>query len=63
MNFLEIIFYSFSAILVLSALGVITSRNPVHSALLLVLAFFYTGVSVCGSSNGVIPVCSDDVGY
>jgi len=40
MNFLEIIFYSFSAILVLSALGVITSRNPVHSALLLVLAFF-----------------------
>ena len=40
MNFLEIIFYSFSAILVLSALGVITSRNPVHAALLLVLAFF-----------------------
>jgi NADH-quinone oxidoreductase subunit J len=40
MNFLEIIFYFFSAILVLSALGVITSRNPVHAALLLVLAFF-----------------------
>ena len=40
MNFLEIIFYFFSAILVLSALGVITSLNPVHAALLLVLAFF-----------------------
>jgi NADH-quinone oxidoreductase subunit J len=40
MNFLEIVFYFFSAILVLSALGVITSRNPVHAALLLVLAFF-----------------------
>ena len=40
MNFLEIIFYFFSTILVLSALGVITSRNPVHAALLLVLAFF-----------------------
>ena len=40
MNFLEIIFYFFSAILVLSALGVITSRNPVHAALLLVLSFF-----------------------
>jgi NADH-quinone oxidoreductase subunit J len=40
MNFLEPIFYLFSTILVLSALGVITSRNPVHAALLLVLAFF-----------------------
>jgi len=40
MNFSEISFYSFSTILVLSALGVITSRNPVHAVLLLVLAFF-----------------------
>ena len=40
MTFNEIVFYAFSAILVLSALGVITSRNPVHAALLLVLAFF-----------------------
>ena len=40
MDFLEVIFYFFSAILVLSAFGVITSRNPVHAALLLVLAFF-----------------------
>ena len=42
MTFNEIVFYAFSAILVLSALGVITSRNPVHAALLLVLAFFTT---------------------
>ena len=35
-----VIFYFFATVLVLSALGVITARNPVHSALLLVLAFF-----------------------
>ena len=35
----SLLFYAFSLILVLSALGVITSRNPVHSALFLVLAF------------------------
>ncbi len=36
----RIIFYIFATTLVLSALGVITARNPVHAALLLVLAFF-----------------------
>jgi len=35
-----IIFYIFAAIMLFSALRVITSRNPVHSALFLVLAFF-----------------------
>ena len=35
-----LLFYSFAAVLVVAALGVITSRNPVHSALFLVLAFF-----------------------
>lgn len=39
MNFQDVIFYFFSAALVVSALGVITARNPVYSALLLVLAF------------------------
>jgi len=39
MNFQDVIFYFFSAVLVISALGVITARNPVYSALLLVLAF------------------------
>ncbi|MEE8092910.1 MAG: NADH-quinone oxidoreductase subunit J [Gammaproteobacteria bacterium] len=35
-----LLFYGFSAVLVFAALGVISSRNPVHSALFLVLAFF-----------------------
>jgi NADH-quinone oxidoreductase subunit J len=34
------VFYFFAAILVLSALRVITARNPVHAALFLVLSFF-----------------------
>jgi NADH-quinone oxidoreductase subunit J len=40
MTFPSFIFYSFSAILLFAALRVITSRNPVHAALFLVLAFF-----------------------
>jgi len=40
MNFETIIFYFFAAVLVFAALRVITARNPVHSALFLVLAFF-----------------------
>lgn len=36
----QLIFYSFSAVLLFSALMVITVRNPVRSALFLVLAFF-----------------------
>ncbi len=40
MSFHDFMFYAFSAVLVAAALGVITSRNPVHAALLLVLAFF-----------------------
>ena len=38
--FSTFIFYAFSTVLIAAALGVITARNPVHSALLLVLAFF-----------------------
>jgi NADH-quinone oxidoreductase subunit J len=38
--FVEALFYLFAGILVLSALGLIVARNPVHSALLLVLCFF-----------------------
>ena len=33
-------FYAFAGLLVLSAVRVITARNPVHAALFLVLAFF-----------------------
>jgi len=40
MNIEPIIFYVFSAILLIAALRVITARNPVHAALYLVLAFF-----------------------
>ena len=36
----QIVFYLFSTIMLGAALGVITSRNPVYSALFLVLAFF-----------------------
>ncbi|MDH5483800.1 MAG: NADH-quinone oxidoreductase subunit J [Gammaproteobacteria bacterium] len=42
MSFTEIVFYAFSAIMVVAALGVISARNPVHSALSLVLTFFAT---------------------
>jgi NADH-quinone oxidoreductase subunit J len=38
--FESFIFYAFGAVLLVSGLLVITSRNPVHSALFLVLAFF-----------------------
>ena len=40
MSFNEGVFWFFSVVLVGAALGVITARNPVHAALLLVLAFF-----------------------
>ncbi len=40
MTFELFIFYFFAAIMVFAATGVITSRNPVHSAMFLVLTFF-----------------------
>ncbi len=40
MNFLTGVFYFFSAILLFSGFRVITTRNPVHASLFLVLAFF-----------------------
>ena len=44
MSFEQILFYTFATILVAAAIGVITSRNPVHSVLFLVLAFFNSAV-------------------
>ncbi len=44
MTIVNLLFYAFSAILIGSAIGVITSRNPVHSALFLVFAFFNSAV-------------------
>ena len=40
MNIVDMIFFFFAAMLLFSGLGVIASRNPVHSALYLVLSFF-----------------------
>jgi NADH-quinone oxidoreductase subunit J len=42
--FSTILFFTFGAVLVGAALGVILARNPVHSALLLVLCFFNSAV-------------------
>ena len=39
-----VLFYAFAAVLLVAALGVITSRNPVHAALFLVLAFVQSAV-------------------
>lgn len=43
-SIVSLLFYAFSGVLVLSAVGVITSRNPVHAALYLVFAFFNSAV-------------------
>jgi NADH-quinone oxidoreductase subunit J len=40
----NLLFYVFAAVLVISALGVITARNPVHCALFLVVAFLNSAV-------------------
>jgi NADH-quinone oxidoreductase subunit J len=40
MEFTSFLFYAFAAIMVLASLRVITTKNPVHAALFLVLAFF-----------------------
>ncbi len=40
-----ILFYLFSSVLLVSAVGVITVRNPVHAALLLVLSFFSSALT------------------
>lgn len=40
MSFQLIVFYLFSAVMVLAAIRMITAKNPVHSALSLVLVFF-----------------------
>jgi NADH-quinone oxidoreductase subunit J len=42
--FPTILFFVFAAVLVAAALGMILAKNPVHSALLLVLCFFTSAV-------------------
>ena len=40
MSFSTVVFYAFAALLTFAALRVVTTRNPVHAALWLVLSFF-----------------------
>ena len=40
MDFVQLAFFAFAALAVGSAIAVISARNPVHSALFLVLTFF-----------------------
>ena len=40
LNFESLVFFAFAAIMVFAALRVVTTRNPVHAALWLVLSFF-----------------------
>jgi NADH-quinone oxidoreductase subunit J len=44
MSITEILFYAFSGVLLVSAVGVITARNPVHAALFLVLTLVSVAV-------------------
>ena len=48
---IQVLFYLFATILVVAALGVITSRNPVYSALALVLCFVTARNSASSSSQ------------
>ncbi|MEM7764687.1 MAG: NADH-quinone oxidoreductase subunit J [Pseudomonadota bacterium] len=40
----NLLFYTFSAVLIGAAIGVVFSRNPIHSVMFLVLAFFNSAV-------------------
>jgi NADH-quinone oxidoreductase subunit J len=44
MNFIDILFYVVSVLLLGSAVGVITARNPVHAVLFLVFTFFNSAI-------------------
>src|ERR1043165_1722670 len=43
-SIVQLLFYAFAAVLVVSAIGVITARNPVHAALFLVFTFFNSAI-------------------
>lgn len=43
MTFEKLVFYALGAVVILAASMVVTRRNPVHSALFLILAFFASG--------------------
>ena len=70
------LFYVFATVLLLAAFRVITTRNPVHAVLFLVLAFFQASMIwmlleaeflaitlvlvYVGCRDGAVPVCGDD---
>ncbi len=74
-----ICFYLFAAVAIASGVMVITARNPVHSVLFLILAFFNAaglfvllgrrvpgddpGHRLCRRSRGAVPVRRDDAGH
>src|SRR5215831_888953 len=43
-SIVQLLFYAFAAVLIVSAIGVITARNPVHAVLFLVFAFFNSAI-------------------
>ena len=43
-SIVQLLFYAIAGVLVVSAIGMITSRNPVHAALYLVFAFFNSAI-------------------
>ena len=51
--FTSLLFYGFSALLVIAAIGVITARNPVHCALFLVFAFLNSARRVAAARSRV----------
>ena len=55
---IQVLFYLFATILVLAALGVITSRNPVYSALALVLCFVTAAATVRMKNTNTCPLRS-----
>ena len=44
MSFIKLLFFIFSSVAVLSAFRMVTTRNPVHAALYLILTFFSTAL-------------------
>ena len=46
MNLIAVFFYLFAGLTVASAFMVITTRNPVHAVLFLILAFFNSAGAV-----------------
>ena len=44
MTFQSILFYSFALVMLGAAIGVVFSRNPVHSVMFLVLTFFQSAI-------------------